>query len=38
MTRSSDKKITSVRKKYGKRFVMGIIIESNFKFAKVAWT
>ena len=38
MKRSSDKKFTSVRKKYGKRFVMGITIESIVKFAKVAWT
>ena len=38
MTSSSDKKFASVRKKYGKRFVMGITIESTVKFAKVAWT
>ena len=38
MTRSSEKKIASVRKKYGKRFVVGITIESIVKFAKVAST
>ena len=38
MTRSSDRKIASVRKKNGKRFVTGITIESTVKFAKVAWT
>ena len=38
MTRSSDKKIASVRKKYGKRFVMGVTIERTVKFAKVAMT
>ena len=29
MTRPSDKKFASVRKKYGKRFVMGITIGST---------
>ena len=38
MTRSSDKKIASVRKKNDKRFVMGITIESPVKFEKVAST
>ena len=38
MTRPSDKKIASVRKKYGKRFVMGITNESTVKLAKVART
>ena len=38
MTSSSDKNFASVRKKYGKRFVMGITIDSTVKFAKVAWT
>ena len=38
MTRPSDKKIAAVRKKCGKRFAMGITIESTVKFAKVAWT
>ena len=37
MTRLSDKKFASVRKKYGKRFVMEITIESTDKTAKVAW-
>ena len=38
MTRLSDKKIASVRKKYGKGLVMGITIESTVKLAKVAST
>ena len=35
MTRSSDKKFASVRKKYDKRFVMGITIENEFLFRSV---
>ena len=38
MTRSSDKKFASVRKKNDKWFVMGITIEIPVNFAKVAWT
>ena len=38
MKMSSDKKIASVREKYGKRSVIGITIESTVKFAKVAWS
>ena len=36
MIRSSDK-IHVGSKKYGKRFVKGITIESTVKFTKVAW-
>ena len=38
MTRSSDLKFASVRKRNDKRFVTGITIESTVNLAKVAWT
>ena len=34
MSRSSDKNSLRLEKKYGKRFVMGITIESTVKFTK----
>ena len=36
MTRSSDKNSRRFERNNGKRFVMGITIESTVKFAKVA--